>query len=46
MFWSIIVDKRDRRYPGMNYKEQYEQWLSDPYFDECTKAELRKRKLK
>ena len=25
----------------MNYKEQYQEWLSNPYFDEKTKAELR-----
>lgn len=25
----------------MNYKERYEKWLSDPYFDEETKKELR-----
>lgn len=25
----------------MNYQEQYQQWLSNPYFDEETKAELR-----
>ena len=25
----------------MNYKETYESWLADPYFDEKTKAELR-----
>lgn len=25
----------------MGYREAYEQWLSDPYFDEATKAELR-----
>lgn len=25
----------------MNYKEAYEHWLSDPYFDENTKAELK-----
>ena len=25
----------------MNYKEQFEEWLSNPYFDEKTKAELR-----
>jgi phosphoglucomutase len=25
----------------MGYREVYEQWLSDPYFDEATKAELR-----
>ena len=24
----------------MNYKEQYQEWLSNPYFDENTKAEL------
>ena len=24
----------------MNYKDQYEEWLSNPYFDEKTKAEL------
>ena len=25
----------------MNYKEQYQEWLSSPYFDEKTKAELK-----
>jgi phosphoglucomutase len=25
----------------MGYREAYEKWLSDPYFDEATKAELR-----
>ena len=25
----------------MGYKETYESWLSDPYFDDETKAELR-----
>ena len=25
----------------MNYKEQYEIWLSNPYFDEATKSELK-----
>ena len=25
----------------MNYKEQYQEWLSNPYFDEKTEAELR-----
>ena len=25
----------------MNYKEQYQEWLSNPYFDENTKAELK-----
>ncbi len=25
----------------MDYKEVYEAWLSNPYFDEATKAELR-----
>lgn len=25
----------------MNYKEQYDYWLNDPYFDEATKAELK-----
>lgn len=25
----------------MNYQEQYQAWLSNPYFDEATKAELR-----
>ena len=25
----------------MGYKEVYESWLSDPYFDEQTKEELR-----
>lgn len=25
----------------MNYKEQYQEWLSNPYFDEKTKAELK-----
>ncbi len=24
----------------MGYKETYEQWLANPYFDEATKAEL------
>ena len=24
----------------MDYRERYEQWLSDSYFDEATKAEL------
>ena len=24
----------------MDYREVYEQWLSNPYFDEKTKAEL------
>ena len=24
----------------MDYKKTYEAWLSDPYFDEATKAEL------
>ncbi len=24
----------------MGYKEQYEFWLNDPYFDEATKQEL------
>ena len=24
----------------MDYKEIYEEWLSNPYFDEATKAEL------
>ncbi len=26
----------------MNYKEAYEQWLANPYFDEATRAELQK----
>ena len=25
----------------MNYQEQYQEWLSNPYFDEKTKQELR-----
>ena len=25
----------------MEYRERYEGWLSDPYFDEATKEELR-----
>ena len=25
----------------MNYKEQYEIWLNNPYFDDATKAELK-----
>ena len=25
----------------MTYKEQYQEWLSNPYFDENTKAELK-----
>ena len=25
----------------MDYKEVYEQWLSNPYFDEATKEELK-----
>ena len=25
----------------MDYKEIYEEWLSNPYFDEATKEELR-----
>ena len=25
----------------MDYKKVYEEWLSNPYFDEATKAELR-----
>ena len=25
---------------SMDYRERYEQWLSDSYFDEATKAEL------
>ena len=25
----------------MSYKEQYDFWLSDAYFDEATKAELK-----
>ena len=25
----------------MSYKEIYESWLSNPYFDEATKAELK-----
>ena len=25
----------------MNYKETYQEWLSNPYFDEDTKKELR-----
>ena len=25
----------------MNYKEQYQEWLTNPYFDEKTKAELK-----
>ena len=25
----------------MGYKERYEEWLSDPYFDEKTKEELK-----
>ena len=25
----------------MDYKAIYEEWLSNPYFDEATKAELR-----
>ena len=25
----------------MDYKKVYEEWLSSPYFDEATKAELR-----
>ena len=25
----------------MNYKETYQEWLSNPYFDEETKAELK-----
>ncbi len=24
-----------------NYRQVYEEWLSNPYFDEATKAELR-----
>lgn len=24
----------------MEYKERYEEWLSNPYFDTATKAEL------
>ena len=26
----------------MDYKEVYEQWLANPYFDEATKEELKK----
>ena len=25
----------------MDYKQMYEEWLSNPYFDEATKEELR-----
>ena len=25
----------------MEYREKYEEWLSNPYFDEATKEELR-----
>ena len=25
----------------MGYKEMYESWLANPYFDEATKAELK-----
>ena len=25
----------------MNYKETYQEWLSNPYFDEDTKRELK-----
>lgn len=29
----------------MDYKEIYEEWLSNPYFDEATKEELRSIKV-
>ena len=32
---------RKRRIYKMDYKEIYESWLSNPYFDEETKAELK-----
>ena len=25
----------------MEYREKYEEWLSNPYFDEATKEEIR-----
>ena len=25
----------------MDYKEMYQEWLNNPYFDEATKAELK-----
>ena len=28
----------------MGYKEMYEEWLNNPYFDDATKAELREMK--
>ena len=36
--WKILSTGR---YISMDYKEVYEQWLSNPYFDEATKEELK-----
>ena len=30
----------------MDYKKLYEEWLSNPYFDEDTKKELKMMKMK
>ena len=35
--WKILSTGR---YISMDYKEVYEQWLSNPYFDEATKIAL------
>ena len=36
--WKILSTGR---YISVDYKEVYEQWLSNPYFDEATKEELK-----
>lgn len=35
-------NEHDRRYIDMEYRERYEEWISNPYFDETTREELKK----
>ena len=39
--WERLENTINRRYNSMDYKEVYEQWLSNPYFDDATKEELK-----
>ena len=39
MIWMMIIFERKGK--NMGYREVYEKWCTDPYFDEATKKELR-----
>lgn len=38
--WKVACGDRDERKLKMAYKETYEQWVSDEFFDESTRKEL------